>query len=124
MATTLLTRTGEMPTPTLSLSEQTSNVNTPQPQSPPPPPQSSIPAHEIQNAIARPGTVQINLQGCYIVNPEDSPTPGTPASEDYEHDSKDIRLPNHTSVVSHIAVDVRSPTTFTMHEGTIGKNVC
>lgn len=32
--------------------------------------------------------------------------PGTPQSEDYEHDPKDIRLPNHTAVVSHIAVDV------------------
>jgi type II pantothenate kinase len=32
--------------------------------------------------------------------------PDSPRSEDYEHDPRDIRLPNHTSVVSHVAVDV------------------
>jgi hypothetical protein len=47
--------------------------------------------------------VKINVQGAFIVDEEQ---PGTPQSEDYEHDPKDIRLPNHTAVVSHIAVDV------------------
>ncbi|OCK86290.1 pantothenate kinase-like protein [Lepidopterella palustris CBS 459.81] len=57
---------------------------------------------EIQDAISHPGAVRINVQGAFIVDDE----PATPQSEDYEHDTKDIRLPNHTAVVSHIAVDI------------------
>jgi type II pantothenate kinase len=58
---------------------------------------------DIQETIQHPGNVRINVQGAFIVDEEQ---PGTPQSEDYEHDPKDIRLPNHTAVVSHIAVDV------------------
>jgi len=58
---------------------------------------------DIQDAILHPGNVRINVQGAFIVDEEQ---PGTPQSEDYEHDPKDIRLPNHTAVVSHIALDV------------------
>ncbi|KAH8732547.1 pantothenate kinase 4 [Phaeosphaeriaceae sp. PMI808] len=58
---------------------------------------------DIQEAILHPGNVRINVQGAFIVDEEQ---PGTPQSEDYEHDPQDIRLPNHTAVVSHIAVDV------------------
>lgn len=58
---------------------------------------------DIQEAISHPGNVRINVQGAFIVDEEQ---PGTPQSEDYEHDPKDIRLPNHTAVVSHIAIDV------------------
>jgi hypothetical protein len=57
---------------------------------------------DIEDTILRPGTVRINVQGAFIVIDE----PTTPRSYDYEHDPKDIRLPNHTAVVSHIAVDV------------------
>jgi len=59
---------------------------------------------DIQEAILHPGSVRINVQGAFIVDEEQ---PGTPQSEDYEHDPHDIRLPNHTAVVSHIALDVR-----------------
>jgi hypothetical protein len=58
---------------------------------------------DIQETIQHPGNVRINVQGAFIVDEEQ---PGTPQSEDYEHDPHDIRLPNHTSVVSHVAVDV------------------
>jgi type II pantothenate kinase len=58
---------------------------------------------DIQETILHPGNVRINVQGAFIVDEE---VPGTPQSEDYEHDPKDIRLPNHTSIVSHVAVDV------------------
>jgi type II pantothenate kinase len=58
---------------------------------------------DIQDTIQHPGNVRINVQGAFIVDEEQ---PGTPQSEDYEHDPHDIRLPNHTSVVSHVAVDV------------------
>ena len=57
----------------------------------------------IQETILHPGNVRINVQGAFIVDEEQ---PGTPQSEDYQHDPQDIRLPNHTSVVSHVAVDV------------------
>jgi len=77
-----------------------------------------------RDAILHPGTIKINVQGAFIVD-EDSPTPCTTGrttpvkfnngdSEngnneeyfDYRHDTQDIRLPNHTQVVSHIAIDV------------------
>lgn len=57
---------------------------------------------DIQETILHPGTVRINVQGAFIVDDE----PSTPESDDYTHDPRDIRLPNHTAVVSHIAVDV------------------
>ena len=62
---------------------------------------------DIDTTISRPGTVKINVQGAFIVDEDGSPRPGTPG-EDHDHDphTKDIRLPNHTAVVSHIAVDV------------------
>lgn len=58
---------------------------------------------DIQETILHPGNVRINVQGAFIV---DENEPSTPRSEEYEHDPKDIRLPNHTAVVSHIAVDI------------------
>ena len=61
---------------------------------------------DIQETIQHPGNVRINVQGAFIVDEEH---PDTPSSEDYEHDPHDIRLPNHTSVVSHVAVDVSAP---------------
>ncbi len=62
-------------------------------------------ASDIQSTVARPGDVQINVKGAFIV--DDGPgTPRSSSSTDYEHDPRDIRLPNHTSVVSHVAVDV------------------
>ncbi|CAI6340059.1 unnamed protein product [Periconia digitata] len=57
---------------------------------------------DIHDTILRPGTVRINVQGAFIVDEQ----PVTPRSEDYNHDTRDIRLPNHTAVVSHVAVDI------------------
>ena len=69
---------------------------------------------EIENTITHPGSVKINVTGAFIV---ESQEPGTPAavlaangnngqSTGGYYETKDIRLPNHTAVVSHIAVDV------------------
>ncbi|KAL1640757.1 hypothetical protein SLS58_006579 [Diplodia intermedia] len=59
--------------------------------------------------IRHPGNVYINVQGAFIVDDEPR-TPESPESDyEHEHGSKDIRLPNHTAVVSHIAVDVSLP---------------
>jgi hypothetical protein len=52
-----------------------------------------------------PASVKINVEGAFIVDDEVNGKNG--AGEDgvhYEH--KDIRLPHHTAVVSHVAVDV------------------
>src|ERR1700734_1102393 len=52
-----------------------------------------------------PASVKINVEGAFIVDDEINEKNG--AGEDgvhYEH--KDIRLPYHTAVVSHVAVDV------------------
>ncbi|KAF2086570.1 fumble-domain-containing protein [Saccharata proteae CBS 121410] len=59
----------------------------------------------IHNTIQHPGNVRINVQGAFIVDDEPR-TPSSVASDEYEHETKDIRLPNHTAVVSHIAVDI------------------
>jgi hypothetical protein len=60
---------------------------------------------EIDNTIIHPGSVKINVQGAFIVDQE-ATTPNGAGPNGGSHDTKDIRLPNHTAVVSHIAVDV------------------
>lgn len=57
----------------------------------------------IHAAITHPGSVRINVQGAFIVDEESDLQSG---SGGRHHDTKDIRLPNHTAVVSHVAVDV------------------
>ncbi|KAI8959711.1 fumble-domain-containing protein [Daldinia sp. FL1419] len=64
---------------------------------------------EIDSTIIHPGSVRINVKGAFIVDTPEQP--GTPAnlsgsSGNSYHETKDIRLPNHTAVVSHIAVDI------------------
>lgn len=63
---------------------------------------------EIDSTIIHPGPVKINVKGAFIVD-RDSDA-GSPHGHSHpngpSHETKDIRLPNHTAVVSHIAVDV------------------
>lgn len=62
---------------------------------------------EIDDTIIHPGSVKINVQGAFIVDEKNSNAHGAPPSPNGgSHDTNDIRLPNHTAVVSHIAVDV------------------
>lgn len=76
-------------------------------------PRTATTTAEIDSTINHPGSVKINVKGAFIVE-QDSATPvaqsfnGGRGSPDH-HQTKDIRLPNHTAVVSHIAVDVSSP---------------
>lgn len=56
----------------------------------------------IHAAITHPGSVRINVQGAFIVDEEHD----LQTALGGHHDTKDIRLPNHTAVVSHVAVDV------------------
>lgn len=60
---------------------------------------------EIDSTIIHPGSVKINVKGAFIVDQESGSPPGT-AVNGATYDTKDIRLPFHTAVVSHIAVDV------------------
>lgn len=59
----------------------------------------------LEETILSPGAVKINVQGAFIVdevpfNAQDLPDDGA------QHDSRDIRLPNHKAVVSHVALDI------------------
>ena len=66
----------------------------------------------MQAAIKEPGSIKINVAGAYIINHEEPDTSSSgrtdssPEEQDYEHDERDIRLPNHTAVVSHVAADI------------------
>ncbi|KAI1348032.1 fumble-domain-containing protein [Xylaria sp. FL0043] len=75
----------------------------------PPRPRAMTSTAEIDSTISHPGSVRINVKGAFIVDGTDQPaTPAngyTTANGSY-HEGKDIRLPNHTAVVSHIAVDI------------------
>src|ERR1700744_199918 len=57
-------------------------------------------------APPNPASVKINVEGAFIVDDEMNTKNGT-ASEYVHWEHKDIRLPHHTDVVSHVAVDVR-----------------
>ncbi|ROW13870.1 hypothetical protein VPNG_03515 [Cytospora leucostoma] len=73
-------------------------------------PRTATTTAEIDSTIIHPGSVKINVKGAFIVEQE-SRSPGAHSfsgrsgSPDHHHQTKDIRLPNHTAVVSHIAVD-------------------
>ena len=66
-----------------------------------------VPRKVIDNAIQEPAPVQINVQGAFIVD-ENAINLRVDEVARPVHRSKDIRLPHHTEVVSHVAVDVRS----------------
>jgi hypothetical protein len=65
---------------------------------------------DLDTTLSHPGSVRINVKGAFIVDQGTT----TPASSNgrgspNHHETKDIRLPNHTAVVSHIAIDVCNP---------------
>ena len=57
----------------------------------------------LDETILSPGAVRINVQGAFIVDQEPSTTPDQSGAQ---HDTGDIRLPNHQAVVSHVALDI------------------
>lgn len=73
-------------------------------------PRTATSTAEIDSTIQRPGSVTINVKGAFIVDQESATPANGRGSPDHNH-SRDIRLPYHTAVVSHIAVDVRHPFT-------------
>lgn len=69
----------------------------------------SAPPHPPDDSLPLPSSIKINVQGAFIVD-EESESPPLEAKDDdigYKNDTKDIRLPNHKAIVSHVAVDVR-----------------
>ena len=58
----------------------------------------------IDDTILSPGAVKINVKGAFIVE-EEVARADTPTEDGAQHDT-DIRLPNHSAVVSHVALDV------------------
>lgn len=76
-------------------------------------PASDARAGRLREAITNPGAVKINVKGAFIVDDEPrSKSPGSPGNAEGAHyDSKDIRLPHHKGVVSHVAVDVSAGVT-------------
>ena len=64
----------------------------------------------LDETILSPGAVKINVQGAFIVD-EESSVEDAPGEDGAQHDTRDIRLPNHKAVVSHVALDVRSHAT-------------
>ena len=68
-------------------------------------------ATRLEKAITNPGTVKINVKGAFIV--DEDPRSKSPVRLDGVHyEGHDIRLPHHTGVVSHVAVDVSDPASF------------
>ncbi|KKA27956.1 hypothetical protein TD95_001213 [Thielaviopsis punctulata] len=68
-------------------------------------PQPSPATQKIDTTITRPGAVRINVQGAFIVDSADPKSPSNGSSPS-RRETSDIRLPNHTAVVSHIAIDI------------------
>ncbi|BAE63424.1 pantothenate kinase pank [Aspergillus flavus] len=62
-------------------------------------------ATRLEKAITNPGAVKINVKGAFIV--DEDPRSKSPVRLDGVHyEGHDIRLPHHTGVVSHVAVDI------------------
>ncbi|KAL4897533.1 fumble-domain-containing protein [Aspergillus ambiguus] len=62
-------------------------------------------ATRLEQAISNPGAVKINVKGAFIV--DEDPRSKSPVRTDGVHyEGHDIRLPHHTGLVSHVAVDI------------------
>ena len=60
----------------------------------------------MNRTISNPGAVKINVEGAFIVDDDPTSWNGNDVGEGVDFEHKDIRLPHHTGVVSHVAVDV------------------
>lgn len=59
----------------------------------------------LNDTIRSPGAVKINVQGAFIAD-EVASCSGDQPDHGAQHDTRDIRLPNHKAVVSHVALDI------------------
>ncbi|KAK3939426.1 fumble-domain-containing protein [Diplogelasinospora grovesii] len=70
-------------------------------------PRTATTTAEIDTTLSHPGSVRINVTGAFIADQESSmPGSSNGRGSPNHHETKDIRLPNHTAVVSHIAIDI------------------
>ncbi|KAL1968109.1 hypothetical protein VTN77DRAFT_2239 [Rasamsonia byssochlamydoides] len=60
----------------------------------------------LEDAISNPGAVKINVEGAFIVEDEPPAPDNIIEGDGIHYEGKDIRLPYHTNVVSHVAVDI------------------
>ncbi|WEW57455.1 pantothenate kinase [Emydomyces testavorans] len=62
----------------------------------------------LREAILHPGSVKINVKGAFIVDEKPDQRNGVcfDGRDGVHYEHKDIRLPHHTDVVSHVAVDI------------------
>ena len=72
----------------------------------------------MRSAINQPGSIRLDVSGAHIIDHEGDETPEvlsqanspsrSPDGDEqlYQHHNRDIRLPNHKSVVSHVAADI------------------
>lgn len=90
----------------LESSTTSTTAITPTPVTPVTPDRAARPrfSSRVGKAPPQPTSVKINVEGAFIVN--DEPVQRNGASEYVHWEHKDIRLPHHTDVVSHVAVDV------------------
>ena len=59
----------------------------------------------LDETILSPGTVKINVQGAFVADEVAFASESQPG-DGPQHDTRDIRLPNHRAVVSHVALDI------------------
>ena len=59
----------------------------------------------LDETILAPGAVKINVQGAFIVDALE-PQRDNQSDDGAQNDTKGIRLPHHTAVVSHVALDI------------------
>ena len=60
----------------------------------------------IEETIHKPGAISVDARGAFVVH-DGSATPVRDEDAGVLHHIEDIRLPHHTAIVSHVAIDVR-----------------
>ncbi|KAF7121853.1 hypothetical protein CNMCM5793_009407 [Aspergillus hiratsukae] len=60
----------------------------------------------LERALTNPGAVKINVKGAFIVDEESRSKSPASSTDGVHYESQDIRLPHHTGLVSHVAVDI------------------
>lgn len=69
--------------------------------------ENDVSVERLRETISNPGSVKINVKGAFILDDEErAATHGRDDADGVHYEHKDIRLPHHTDVVSHVAVDV------------------
>ncbi|KAF3482268.1 uncharacterized protein GIQ15_05027 [Arthroderma uncinatum] len=66
--------------------------------------ENDVSVERLRETISNPGSVKINVKGAFILDELAEHRRDDADGVHYEH--KDIRLPHHTDVVSHVAVDI------------------